>query len=188
MLTSVQQIVKQLGGFKTLRRAFISFVEANGGTVEQDKTLAQVEFFHAKVIGATTSSTFFTGSTDSAVTNLDSFKRSQSEHMVIYAIRVLEGNDATLAATDWVVAGTGADWVKNGTITLSSNGVKLLDKLPLIGALTSEAAGDEYGCLKLNIPLFWGAQSSIKVDFETSVAGAASDNLQISLIGLALVG
>jgi hypothetical protein len=178
--------IKQLGEQSRLVKAFELYLAENGAKVTQSKSLADVSFYHSLTIGTGTSGTFFRGDASTANTNLDQFTRPEGEHVAITAIQLLEGNNATIGDTDWIPATAGADWAKNGYFTIYSNGVKVADKIPATDFL-KEVESDQPATKELTVPIFWAGQTSLEVKFESTKAGASSDNLRVVLKGIGLV-
>ena len=90
----------------------------------------------------------------------------QGEHFMICNIRVYEGVNASVNATDWV-AGVATAELKNATIDITNNGLRIYKDVPLLNFTRSEEQNDS-GYLVLTNPSWWLAQT----DFEITLKSA----------------
>jgi len=181
---SLAQRIAQPGKFE---KDFIGYLQANDLVVSQSKTIAPVSYYQAlSVASASGIVSFFTGTPVQANTNLSDFVRPVAEHAVITGIRIFEGVNATIASTDWV-AGANDAGVKNSDITITVNGVKVLDKYPTVDALEGLTTG-AVGYIPLAEPIIWAGSTSIsiQVDFK-GASPAANTNLRFELSGVGLI-
>jgi hypothetical protein len=182
-INSVKQIEEPLRIVKAVK----DYLAVNGQKISQNKTLSDVSFYHDLAIGETTRADFFQGTASSELTNVgNSFTRPEGEHVIITGLQILEGNNATLGATDWIPVTAGANWVKNGYFTIYVNGVKQSEKIPATDFLKSDGTV-EPASKELMIPILWAGQTDLRIEYVSATAGAASDNLRVVVKGLGLV-
>jgi len=178
--------LKQLEEQKRLVSAFEKTLSENGAKISQSKSLADVSFYHSLAIETAKSAVFFEGNASTSNTNLRQFIRPEGEHVVITALEVLAGNNATLGSTDWTPLTTGDAYAKNATMTVYANGIKVLDRYPLADFI-KDVDSDEPATVELMTPIFWGGQTELRVEYSSTVGGAASDNLRIGVKGIGLI-
>lgn len=167
-------------GFK---QAILAFFEANKAKVNLNKSIGQLEIYDQQVVAAVTQANFFTGQVAANRTNLlNSFTRPEGEHMIITSIKISDGLAANIEDTDWAIGASTAD-VKNGLMTVTSNGTVFLKNYPLLAA-NDEVTDDSRGTIFLSEPIFWAGQTSLEVQVTFPSAPAATTNLRVSVVGV----
>ena len=171
---------------KAVEGAFVNYLRAFNKKVTKAKTIAHFVAQHAQSVVSQSNVSFFIDSQGAGYTNLTSNQRPESEHFIITEIRMLEGANATVSATDWTEGLSTAD-VRNAKFDLFVNGVIQMKQFPLTRFV--EADEEPYsGIVKINPWIVWGGQEDleIKVKFETAPA-TANQNLMIELAGWAFI-
>ena len=172
----------------SFKRDFQKYLSENGTRVDLPKSIAQLAYYDQQAIPnvAGQQQVYFVGQVGANRTNLgNSFTRAQAEHMIITGIQVNDGNNAVIQDTDWA---TGSSLVptKNATATVVVNGVTYLKDYPLVNA-SDETTDDTRGIVWLTEPIFWPGQTELRITVTFPSAGAASDNLRITVIGVGTV-
>jgi hypothetical protein len=192
MIKEQMALLQKLSTPAGIKAAFANFLNQAGisesvvKTAMTNKTLSDFNFFHSRAVVGLTTADFFNGSTSGVQTNLQSFIRPENEYAIITSIKVLEGANASVPATAWTEGISTAD-IMNGWFDLSLNGNVWLKRLPFTN-FTEADEDAEAGIYDLIKPIFWGAQEEMKITATWPVAlGTANQNLNIELIGLALV-
>ncbi len=172
-------ILQNPRGFFTLLNNLLVFYKLKN---ELNKIWADYVAVHSKVT-ATKAVTFFKDITDSNQISVD---RPQGEHFFITAIKFLEGANAAVNATNWTEGLSTAD-MKNGTFSITTNNVKVLEDMPL----TRSVEADEdpaSGFISLKIPISWAGQQILSADLAFDVAPAtANQNGRVELYGFSLI-
>lgn len=181
---SIQNRFKNPG---SLEKHFINFLQKAGLEISNSKTIASQTLYNQVNTGANLNSSFFTdGQPDLTNSNIvGSFVRPQSEHFVVYAIRIFFGSSDVLAETDWE-PGLNNVIGKNATMTITNNSEVELKNYPLNEALDNLTTKDQ-GLIILDQPIIWAGQTSLSVNFQFRTAGGADDNYRVQLIGLGLI-
>jgi hypothetical protein len=168
---------------KGFKDAILSFFGANQAKVNIGKSIGQLELYDQLPVATLTQATFFTGQVAANRTNLlNSFTRPEGEHMIITGIKVYDGTNAAIDATDWTT-GTSLAAIKNGLVTVSSNGTVFLRNYPLVAA-GDETTDDSRGIIYLSEPIFWAGQTDLQVVVTFPVAPAANVNLRMAVVGV----
>jgi len=173
-----------------VQQLFINYIKKANLTITNSKTIATVAYFHKRAFTVgQTSTTFFSGAFDSTETNVpgNSFVRPESEHFLIWAIRV-ECNIASLKNSVWIPGVNLTGFLNNTVMTLTTNSEVKLKKFPLSEALSDLTVRDN-GIIPLSEPIFWGGQqelSAVVENAENTVA-PANQYMKMTLIGLALI-
>jgi len=167
------------------KQSLLEFLKKNNYTVNREKTIAGLTLYHQQPITAAGTYTFFQGVPAVTTTNMNNFIRPQDEHFVVTAFRIFCGNNATIAATDWV-AGASLVFAKNAIFTVVTNGVKVVDAMPILEAVEDLTTSDA-GYIYLAEPIVWAGQNPFSVAVTTFSAATASDNLRIEAQGVGLI-
>lgn len=168
--------------FSALLRNYLS---KNGFRISIEKTIAGAAYYDARAL-PTVNTTLFDGNTTGNYTNLNSYTRPEAEHMVIWAIAISQGINATISSTAWADGATGSVTLNNGWLTLRNNGVTVLNKYDLSqakNAITTAARG----VIMLPEPIVWGGQTNCTAQIQLPAIGAANENVKVTYLGLALV-
>lgn len=176
----LEERMKNPGGFKA---ALLAYLAANNCKVEQAKSIAELSLYDQQVVAGLTRVVFFQGQVSAQRTNLqNSFTRPDSEHMIITGIRLLDGTNAAIDATDWST-GLSLAALKNATFTVVVNGVTYLRNFPAADA-SDELTDKNRGIIYLTEPIVWPAQTTAQVEFIFPVAPGANINLRCELVGV----
>lgn len=168
---------------KGFKDAILAFFAANQAKVNIGKSIGQLEIYDQQAVAGVTQARFFTGQVAANRTNLqNSFTRPEGEHMIITGIKVYDGLAANIEDTDWVLGCSTAD-VKNGLVTVSSNGTVFLRNYPLVAA-NDETTDDSRGTIFLSEPIFWAGQTELEVNVTFPSAPAATTNLRMAVVGV----
>jgi len=171
---------------EAFKNAFLKMVEENDYSVKREKTIAQLALYHQKTIATLDNEVFFRGTPNANNSNMqNSFIRPEDEHFLIIGVTVMDGNNASVQATDWDY-GANLQPVKAGQISITTNGVRVLKDMPLTEA-DPDLTTSDHGVITLGEPIFWGGQNDLVVEYTSPVAGAVADNLRIGLVGIGLI-
>lgn len=172
---------------KKFEEVLVNYINASGAKVTNYKTIGDIVVYHQLPVVAAGVYKFFQGVPSAASSNMtgNGFQRSQSEHMVITAIKVLTGNNATIQSTDWT-NGAGLPQIKNGAFDLIVNGVTQLRALPCNKA-NEDVTDSTQGLIGLSLPPVWPGQTDLNINLTTLAAGAANDNCRFELHGFGLL-
>jgi len=183
-LPSIEKRFRNPGLFKL---QLVAYLEWAGANVDQEKRVASISFFDSNAQGAAAGTVrFFNGSTFVATnTNLDGFQRPQSEHVVITNIRIAEGVDAVISSTDWIF-GTQDPAIKNGLMTITTNGGTQLRNYPMLDAIEGLTT-DSIGEISLFEPIIWIGQTPLQIEQVFLIAAAANTNIRVELVGVGLI-
>ena len=179
------------------------FFADNYGKTDLPKRVADFAIYDQQLVTGSTTVNFFDGAYSVNRTNFPggSFVMPQSEHAIITGIRVLSGVNATLQATDWA-AGVSDPIVKNGTLTITSNGDTVATQIPgtvfrseLFGNAVAGSAtiagetDDNAGFWWLAEPIVLLGQTDIKSRFQfLSAPATANTNVRVELHGIRFIG
>lgn len=173
-----------------IQELFINYIKKANLTISNSKTIAGVAYYHKKqfAIGQT-QDTWFSGPFVQTATNISggSFVRPESEHLLIWAIRVETQINQLLTAI-WVPGTTTSAWMNNTQMTITTNSEVKYKKFPLSEAL-ADLTVRENGVIPLPEPLFWGGQQELSIVVENGEAVVAPDKqfMKLTLIGLGLI-
>ena len=172
---------------KKFEEILVKYLKSYGCGITNYKSIGEVSVFHQQAVVAAGVYKFFQGTPTNTSSNMtgNGFQRSQSEHMVIMAIEILTGNNATIAATDWT-HGAGLAAVKNGYFDLTVNGNVYSKAMPASRA-NEDLTSAEQGMIGLTMPIVWPAQTDARLDLTTLTAGAANDNVRVMFHGYGLL-
>jgi len=170
------------------KKALQAYLAANDVKIDATKSLGDIQLYDQALVAAGTEQiTFFKGTPAAAATNMTGqYERSQGEHMVMEGIRLYDGVNAALLSTNWA-AGINIDEFKQGYLSLTINGVKYLDRIPLASFLPDLTDRDD-GFFPFKSPLLWQAQTSAVtlIEFPTAITGA-TNNLRVQYEGYGLL-
>jgi len=181
---SIQNRFKNPGA---LEKHFIAYLQKAGLEISNSKTISSQALYHQVNVGGSLVNTFFTGTLTTGETNIEgSFVRPQSEHFVIYGIRIFEGIDSSVIDTNWVAGITTAE-IENGNFTITNNSEVELKNYPMTEALAGLTTKDQ-GLILLDQPIIWAGQTSLSLVFSMfSTPGSADANVRIQLLGMGLI-
>jgi hypothetical protein len=183
-----QKLVAHLKSPFLLQESVVKFFEDRGLNISQQKVLATLIRQNSQAVVGLTNAAFFTGTLNpsNGSTNMKQFIPSEGEHMLITAIRCLDGAAATFPTTDWQ-DGVGDATTKNGKFSISVNRTVRLADTPL--TVFGEVSTDpDNGYLILDEPILWPGQQEliINVAWDT-VPATANQNLRFELSGIGLI-
>lgn len=169
------------------KKNLLKFFEANNLRVDQAKSIATMAWYDQQPLPAAGQTLqFFTGAFAVNRTNLpNSFVRPQAEHTIITAVKIYDGNNATIQSTDWNVGCT-LPATKNATMTIVANGVTYVRNMPLLQA-NDEVTDESRGTIYLAEPVIWPAQTDLQISVLFPTAPAASDNIRLEVVGIGTV-
>ena len=183
-------VQKQLNNGKWFPDMFYKYLKGQGIEIDNDKTLQGVAYFDARAIGGLTTQRFFVGNAVPGAaqnTNLDTFVRPQTEHAVLWGLRISDVvNVADVRAVDWVAGANDAS-LKNATISVTINSEVVLRNYPLREALDNLTTRDN-GYIPLPILWTWPGQTSLEIVLTpaTGQTFTANLNTMIELLGVGL--
>lgn len=165
---------------------FYNFFAALDVKTDVEKTLAEQTRYDSRAIVAGINQYFKSGVVDQN-TNMNQFTPPESEHQLITALRIWDGLQGTIFETDWV-GGANTAFTKNCKVTITNNGVKALDAVPLSDFLPDLTTRD-LGLYELGEPIPWIGQTNLVVSIETpeGFAVPGNQNLRFGLKGLAYI-
>jgi len=171
---------------KQFEEDFYNFFAAIDAKTDVEKTLAEQTRFDSRTLAGASITEFFKTDPIPGNTNLNQFIPPESEHQLITAIRIWEGAlFGPIFDTDWV-PGAQDPAVKNARITITNNGVKALDEVPL-SDLIPDLTTRDVGLYSLNEPIPWLGQTKLIVSIDLPGILAGATNLRVGLKGLAYI-
>lgn len=183
-------ILKQIFNPKTFEEAFKAYLKLGDASFETSKTLQPVVYQHARALGATNNASFFDG--DGAVSNTslnnmtgENFVRPNTEHALIYAIRLADGIGADLTAISFTPGLTASPQIANGQMTVQTNSQVALKKYIPSESLSGLTTRDQ-GIIMLSQPIWWLGQTDLEFSFATANGANTPANyaLEVKLLGL----
>ena len=197
------QIERRLEQPKKLERDFINYLLSANCPIDNSKTIATNVLYHGLVGSGSSVMQFFTGAFVENQTNIvGQFIRPQSEHFLIYGIRVYWASEAPEVPgtfqTDWQrgfsnttpnAALTGDPVLTNATIDITTNGVLQIKALPLT-EFNNDLTTKDRGTCFLDQPIVWEAQTSLILEAntnDTTIQFNSSNAFRFDLVGIGLV-
>ena len=150
----------------------------------ENKTVADIDFYHGQSVAAVNAKSFFTGDTAGQFTNMADFVRPAKEYALILGMRLRIGVNAAVDETVWVPGLVGVEM--NGTFTFVENGVVQRNKYPLMASVSAPEDIDQ-GIIQFAQPIIIGDQEPFSIDVNFSNPPAANTNLLIELIGIGTI-
>jgi len=182
-------VLQHLANPEKIEDLFIAYIIKAGLRIDASKTIAPIAYFHKQVwVLGDAQKTYFSGDFVSNLTNMpgNSFIRPQSEHSLIWAMRVEQGSGFDPLDTQWI-PGLTSNFFLGCEYTITTNSEVKQKDLPLSEALSDLTVRDN-GLIPFAEPIFWGGQQDFKIDvINTGGVIAASTNLKLTLIGLGLI-
>jgi len=165
---------------------FYNFFKDLDIATDIEKTLAEQTRFDSRtlILGV---NEFFKTNPVAEQSNLNQFIPPEAEHQLITSIRIWTAVSATINDVRWSL-GVSTPFASSARITITNNGVKALDSVPLSefieeGGMTTRDAGTYY----LAEPIPWVGQTKLIVTIETIGTLAVNNNLRVGLKGLAYI-
>lgn len=172
-----------------LEQQVVNYFRKADYSINNEKTVAGTAYYHFLSVAGATQVEFFQGSTtDQSNVPGNNFTRPQSEHQLVYGIRIESVVEAAPVTTyDWAPGNVDA-WGKDCEITIRSNGVIMLKDYPLSEALDGLTVRD-IGVIPLQVPFIWGGQEELQITMKNPQgnAGAADTFYKVTLLGIGLV-
>lgn len=182
-------VLQHLSNPAHIETLFIKYIEKAGLRIDASKTIAGVAYFHKQEWPLNTRSlSYFNGDFDSDLTNMpgNSFIRPQSEHTLIWAMRVEDANSGD-PLTSFYTPGLSSAFLRNCEFTITTNSEVKIKDFPLSEGLSDMTVRTD-GLIPFAEPIFWGGQQDFKVDVVNVAAGSPlSTNLKLTLIGMGLI-
>ncbi len=150
----------------------------------ENKTVADIDFFHARAVNTALTQTFFEGDTGGEFTNLNSFLLPTNEFALITAIRIKSAVNATLVASVWTNGVATLD--QNAFFTFTVNGVTYRRNFPLLASISAPEDIDQ-GIIQLNTPIVIGDQEPFSIRIDWEAATVANLNIGIELLGIGTI-
>ena len=172
-----------------LERQFLDYLEQANLNIDNSKTIASQSLYHQLNVSANTVNEFFTGTFVAADTNVpgSNFVRPQSEHFVIYAIRILTGSSDADTDVLYTPGNPGGDvGLSNSVLTITNNNVTELKNYPLTEALSDLTTRDQ-GLILLDEPIIWGGQTELKATMQLKAGAYAALAVRVELLGIGLI-
>jgi hypothetical protein len=190
-----KEIIKRFLHPGQMEKDFMNYLKKSKAKVNQDKTLATNVLYHAvPVVTGDVQAQFFTGQYINTNTNIDggSFVRPESEHFLIYAIRLYNGDAAQPIDSNYTRGGNSSSTgLSNAVVSLVCNSVQELKNVPLDQFDTDlyASAGQWRGTLLLDEPILWEGQTELEMTLRTKdPAGFSIDQaLRFDLVGIGLI-
>jgi sorbitol-specific phosphotransferase system component IIA len=148
------------------------------------KSFGHVVYYYNAAAASKTNVTLFGPSStySSSTSNLSSALLGVDQSQLISAIRMFNGANASLTATDWTPGVNNAE-LQNGKFDLIVNNVTVLSAIPLT-VFNSDGNPEYPGTLVLEQPVAWGPQEPLQINVTFDVAPAtANQNIRFELHG-----
>ena len=179
-----------------IEEAFLNYLKKSGASINQSKTIASQILYHQKIIEGLNSVSFFTGTSTDQDTNINGgFVRPESEHFLIYAIRVSLAERGVIPNTADTVYSPGvlgsvvtdAFIVEKANLSITVNSLRVLKNLPLT-EFDGEETDDTIGMFLLDEPILWQGQTELKalIQSNDNIAFSAT-NLRLEFFGIGLI-
>lgn len=167
---------------------FLKYLTAAGARIDNSKTIASVSYYHQIALGGLTSANYFTGELITGNTNLPTFIRPQTEHVVIYAIKAWQGDsDVEVFESQWI-SGVAEPTLQNSVYTITNNSEVELKNYPMVDFHNDLTTKDQ-GTIFLDEPIIWLGQTELKLALQAP-PGLTFDiavPIRFELIGLGLI-
>lgn len=185
---ALQQFIQAYGP-ANLKEALVRAIEqVSGKQIDIPKTLSTVSSMDIKNVKDSTLVKFFSG-TQEYSNQPAGYVRPEGKHQIITAIKLWSSNDATsIGAGDFVPGLDPANVaLATGFLTIESNGVRYLEKLPLSNFI-SVAEEAESGVYLLPVFIPWLGQTDLTatMEFETAPTATNEVYVEMSLEGIGL--
>jgi hypothetical protein len=172
-----------------MERQFLDYLEQANLRIDNSKTIASQSLYHQINVTGNTVTEFFTGEFLNADTNVpgSNFVRPQSEHFVIYGIRILTGTSDTETDVYYNAGNPSADaGLSNSVLTVTNNNVTELKNYPLAEALSDLTTRDQ-SLILLDEPIIWGGQTELKATLNLKASLYTALAVRVELVGIGLI-
>lgn len=169
---------------------FIKYLQAAGARIDNSKTIASVSYYHQLDGVLSNNLSFFTGTRVQGDTNLASFVRPQSEHALIYAIKLWQGDNGgvTIFDSNWT-AGSSDSVLQNCQFSITNNSEVELKNYPVTDFQNDLTTKDQ-GTIFLDEPIIWLGQTELILRLNTATSGttfSADTPVRFELVGIGLI-
>ena len=164
------QILNRFKNPKAFQNAFMNFLAENNLVFQQSKTLAELVRYDQKAIGGSSTAQFFAGNFVQGNTNLlNQYTPPESEHMVIWGIRMFfngDGNDPTYDSI-WAEGNGNEPTLQNAKMSIKNNSVEVLRDYPCTDFIPDLTTKD-IGLITLSEPIVWAGQTNCVLTLKTA--------------------
>lgn len=183
----LQSYIQQFGP-NNLKRALVAAIEQiSGKQIDIPKTLSAVSAMDIKNVKDLSVVKFFSGA--QVYSNQPAgYVRPEDKHILITTLKLFSANDVANPSATYVPGLDAANAnLTTGLLTIESNGVRYLEKLPLANFI-EVAEQAESGVYLLPVPIPWLGQTDLTatIEFETAPTATAEIYVQLSLEGIGL--
>lgn len=187
------QIEKRFRNPGELERLFLNYLKKSNAPINQSKSIASSVLSHAKDVSLQSSVDFFTGTFIASDTNIvGNFVRPESEHLLIYGVRLYSSNRSLTAVDEqpWLrgLAGISSDVLVSSTCTINVNSVRLLKRIPLT-EFDLDITTKDRGTLFLDEPILWQGQTELRLSLNAPDGATIGDVnfIKFDLVGIGLI-
>lgn len=185
-----KQMIQQFMTPKKIQRAFINYLAKNEAKINQDKTIAYTVLNDARNIGGERVVDFFTGQNLPIATNIEGdFVRPESEHLLIYKIRLYVAPGDDLETANYNRGSSGNIAYNNSVIDVYNNGVRMLKNIPIADFIQENTSSiNDRGTLTLDEPILWQGQTPFLIQLkDKSGLTYATGVIRFDLVGIGLI-
>lgn len=184
-----KQMIQQFLNPGKIQKGFIKYMEASKANINQDKSIAYQVLNDSKSLSGLRVVDFFTGTNNPQATNIEGdFVRPESEHLLIYKIRLYSGN-SPLPAVAWSRGAQPTPPFQNAVIDVYSNGVRMLKNIPISDFFQDNISSiNDRGTLTLDEPILWQGQTPFLIQMKDK-SGLTFGNFsaRFDLVGIGLI-
>lgn len=180
-----------------LEQQFMEMLRAANLNFDNSKTIAVVDFFDSKNFNAISNAEFFDGNSSATAgeTNVNSTVRPQSEHALIYGMKILTANEDPVFAQNELQDGlvNMPAPLQNGVFQVQVNGVNQTAKIPLrrvSDTSVNQGGGANAGMFYFDVPWFWPGQQDLKIRMSTAgnlVTPVGDSWVEVQIFGIGLI-
>ncbi len=152
--------------------------------VLENKTVADIDFYHARTVATLLNQSFFEGDTAGEVTNMPNFIRPTNEFALILGMRFRIATAAVVKESVWVPGIAGIEM--NSTFNFTANGTVVRSAYPVMASVAAAEDIDQ-GIIQFDQPIIIGDQEPFRIDVTFDTAPAATTNLLIELLGIGTI-
>jgi len=182
------QVLQHLQDPERFERLLMAYFKKAKLPFDQQKTIAAIDYYDQRNLTGDEVVTFFSGTFDQNNTNLiGDFRKPQSEHSIVWGIRLWQGQNAPVENTEWL-AGITDSQIQNAKMTIIVNNATKLKNWSLADAIR-EIITKDVGYFELPEPIIWPGQTDMTITV-SSVSGAFNVpdiNLRVQLVGIGLI-
>jgi len=170
----------------------MNFIKQNNLVFNQSKTLAELIRYDQKVIGDQSTVQFFSGDFIAGNTNLlNSYIPPESEHQVIWGIRVLSTGavEDPVYLSTWIEGNANLPSIQNAKLSVTNNSLVVLRDYPLADFIPDLTTKD-IGFITLSEPIVWAGNTNLSCTLKTASPNTtfpADAGMRIELHGIGLI-